>query len=110
LAGHDGHNLHLYNPRDVIYLEEVLRFEAEHKIGQRQVKAKQRDPDNPKSKNTLLQIIAVMAIKGYKYNPNDQRSTVPATIVNSAQSMGITLDQKTVREWLQQAAECIPPE
>ncbi|MDK9717950.1 MAG: hypothetical protein OEL57_08590, partial [Trichlorobacter sp.] len=42
LAGHDGHNLHLYNPRDVIYLEEVLRFEAEHKIGQRQVKAKQR--------------------------------------------------------------------
>ena len=71
-------------------------------------KKKHRNPDNPKSQHTLLQMIAVMAIKGYKYNPGDDRSTVPATIVNSAQSMGIVLDQKTVRGWLQQAtAECL---
>lgn len=80
-------------------------LEAEKQQPEQLQTKKRRNPDNPKSQNTLLQMIAVMAIKGYKYNPDDSRSTVPATIVNSAQSMGITLDPKTVREWLQQAAE-----
>lgn len=91
-------------------LDEVLRFETEHGIGQQEqpiTKTKQRNPDNPKSKSTLLQMIAVMANKKYNYDPSGN-SEVPQIIVDSAQKMGIVLDVKTVRGWLRQAAECIP--
>lgn len=60
--------------------------------------------DNPKSIVSLLKMIIIMAKKHYKYDPTAERSTVPAMIVRDAALMNIIITEKTVRDWLQKAA------
>lgn len=60
---------------------------------------------NPKEKDSLLKLIAVMAFDSYKYDRIQKRSAIPGEIVLAAENIGVNLDEKTVRKWLKIAAE-----
>ena len=45
---------------------------------------------------SLLKLVAAMALKGYKFDPNAQRNQATADIQHDAELLGLTLDQKTI--------------
>ena len=60
-------------------------------------------------RRTMLTIIAATAVAGYGFVPSGN-SKIPQEIVDDLAKMGLSLDVKTVRKYLQSAAELIPPE
>jgi len=50
-----------------------------------------------------------MAVKGYVYDPKAARSDSVAEIVKDLALVGVPLDDDTVRKWLREAAELLPP-
>jgi hypothetical protein len=67
--------------------------------------SRQAPAENPKSINSLLKIVRIMAVNKYKYDPTAERSIVPTIIVKQAAAMDITISEKTVREWLQKTED-----
>jgi hypothetical protein len=61
-------------------------------------------PLNPRERSTLDTIIITMAVKGYTFDPNATRSSVPAEIASDAQELGLSVTDETVREKLKAAA------
>lgn len=68
--------------------------------------------DNPKEKSlstrerdTLLKLVLGMAIGGYRYDPKKARNNAIGDIEKDLQSLGIPLDQDTIRKWLKESAE-----
>jgi hypothetical protein len=51
-----------------------------------------------------------MAMGGYGYVPTASRSEQPAMIEADLARQGVPLDVDTVRKWLKQGAELLPPE
>jgi hypothetical protein len=68
---------------------------------QREVRTRERD--------SLLKLIIGMAVAGYKYDPKAGRSDKITEIANDLAELGISLDVDTVRKWLREAAELLPP-
>lgn len=91
-----------------ISLAEVKRFEAEHTLLPVQPEAATGEI-NPKEKDSLLKLVAVMASVGYGYDPTQKKSPIPAQIQNDADLLGISFDVDTVRKWLKKASEFLPP-
>lgn len=98
-----------------IVLSELERFEAEHGIDS-DLKAKTPEKItsssavigeklHPKERETLLKIVIAMAIGGYAYNPAAKKSSTPADIKEDVEKLGLTIDDDTVRKWLQKAAD-----
>ena len=50
-----------------------------------------------------------MAVGGFSYDPAQKRSAIIPEIVGDLERAGVALDADTVRKWLKQAAELLPP-
>jgi hypothetical protein len=50
-----------------------------------------------------------MSIGGYGYDPGATRSEQPSVIATDLATNGVGLDVDTVRKWLKQASELLPP-
>jgi hypothetical protein len=50
-----------------------------------------------------------MAMRGYSWDPSSQRSEKIGEIVHDLDSLGLHLDTDTVRKWLKEAAQLLPP-
>ncbi len=65
-------------------------------------------PLHTKEKETLLKMAIGMAIKGYGYNPSAKRNNTTTEIKQDLESLGIQLDEDTIRKWLKEASEILP--
>lgn len=63
-----------------------------------------------KERETLLKLVIGMAVKGYAYKPNAKRNTTSGEIKQDLELLGISLDEDTVRRWLKEASELLPPQ
>lgn len=66
-------------------------------------------PGNIRERESLLKLVIGMAIKGYSYKPNANRNAATSEITADLRSCGIELDEDTVRKYLQEARELLPP-
>lgn len=62
-----------------------------------------------KELSTLLKLLIGMAIRGYSYDPNASRSTVPKEIADDLAVLGMSITDDTVRRYLKQAAGSVLP-
>jgi hypothetical protein len=62
-----------------------------------------------RERDSLLKLIIGMAVAGYVYDPNARRSDKPVEIADDLARAGVPLDVDTVRKWLREAAELLPP-
>jgi hypothetical protein len=62
-----------------------------------------------RERDSLLKLIIGMAVVGYGYDPTAARSEQPAEITSDLAAAGVPLDVDTVRKWLKQAVELLPP-
>jgi hypothetical protein len=63
-----------------------------------------------KESQSLLKLVAGMAVAGYSYNPKEKRSDVTKEISDDLALRGIELHPDTVRKWLREASEILPPD
>lgn len=63
-----------------------------------------------KERESALKLIMGMAIGGYAYNPNAKRNDSTADIVSDLDRKGLHLDPDTVRKWLKEGRDLLPPE
>lgn len=70
--------------------------------------AREAKPLGTRERNTLQKIIIAMAIKGYSYNPKALRSDVVSEITKDIESLGLSMDQDTVRKHIQESAKQLP--
>lgn len=66
-------------------------------------------PLKPKERDSALKLIIGMAISGYRYDPKANRNEATRDIANDLDNLGIALDPDTVRKWLREAADLLPP-
>jgi hypothetical protein len=66
---------------------------------------------HPKERQSLLKLVLGLAMGTYSYDPRRARSGVPKELVSDLQTLGISLDEDTIRKWLRAAAEQVdlPP-
>lgn len=62
-----------------------------------------------KERETLLKMIIGLAVDGYGFDPTAARSPVPKEISDALAARGIPLDVDTIRKWLREGAEFLPP-
>ena len=62
-----------------------------------------------KERESVLRLIIGMAVKGYGYDPTTTRSKMVAEITSDLTMAGVELTDDTVRKWLREAAELLPP-
>jgi hypothetical protein len=63
-----------------------------------------------RERESLLKLVIGMAVGGYGYDHAAKRSEQPASIADDLSRLGVGLDIDTVRKWLKQASELLPPE
>lgn len=71
-------------------------------IGDKELSAKER--------TSLLKLVIGMAVAGYSYDPRQTRSRTTKEIADDLRIRGISLDEDTVRKYLAQAKEFLPPQ
>jgi hypothetical protein len=59
-------------------------------------------------RETLLKLVAGMAIGGYSFAPESLRNQATADIQDDLDKLGIALDQKTILKWVREACEILP--
>jgi hypothetical protein len=79
----------------IVDLESAESRESEKPLG-----ARQRD--------SLLKLIIGMAIKGYGYDPRAGRSGITREIADDLRLAGLSLDEDTIRKYLNEAKELLP--
>lgn len=62
-----------------------------------------------RERESLLKLVIGMAVVGYGYDPKASRSEQPTEIASDLATSGVPLDVDTVRKWLKEAAELLPP-
>ena len=62
-----------------------------------------------RERESLLKVVIGMAVGGYSYDPKAGRSDRPTEIAGDLERAGVPLDIDTVRKWLREAAELLPP-
>ncbi|MEM7728191.1 MAG: hypothetical protein AAF311_02840 [Pseudomonadota bacterium] len=63
-----------------------------------------------RERHTMLRLIAAMAVDGYGYNPSAARSDVTSQVVAASERIGHAQSANTVRKYLKEAAELVPPD
>ena len=71
------------------------------------VKNKLKAELSPIERETLLKLVAAMAVKGYRFDPEAKRNEATSDILNDLDHLGISLDKKTVLKWLREACSII---
>ena len=61
-------------------------------------------------KSTLFKMIIGMAIGGYSYDPKASKSPTAKEISDDLLRQGISVSDDTIRKWLKEAAEILPPD
>jgi hypothetical protein len=61
-----------------------------------------------RERETLLKLVGGMAVAAYKHEPHATRTTTASAIVQDLDTVGISIDEDTVRKWLKEAVEHIP--
>jgi hypothetical protein len=72
-----------------------------------------QSPERPLStreRNSLLSLVIGMAVSGYRYDPKASRSEQTSEIASDLAKVGVPLDADTVRKWLKEASDLLPPE
>ncbi len=64
---------------------------------------------NSKERTSLYKLIIGMAIDGYRYRPEDRKSSIPKEITDNLATHGIEIDTDTVRKYLKASAEDVLP-
>lgn len=84
-------------------VEHVIRFQS--------IKPKPtillEDNLSEREKQTLLKLIATMAVRGYRFDPNAKRNEATSDIKGDLELLGFNLDDKTILKWLRAATELI---
>ncbi len=62
-----------------------------------------------KERESVLRLIIGLAVGGYGYDPAASRSKVVTDITSDLTEAGVELSDDTVRKWLKEAAELLPP-
>lgn len=60
-----------------------------------------------REKETLLMLVATMAIKGYVYDPNKSKSSCTSDIRKDLELLGFSMDNKTILKWLREATSLV---
>ena len=60
-----------------------------------------------REKETLLMLVATMAIKGYTYDPNKLKNSCTSEIRTDLELLGFSMDDKTILKWLREAASLV---
>lgn len=63
-----------------------------------------------KERESLLKMVIVMAVDGYGYDPAAARSPTAKEIASHMATFGLPLDEDTVRKYLKEARELLPPQ
>ena len=63
---------------------------------------------NPKERNTLLRLVAVMAVQGYGFSPGAARLDGIGDLMTDAEKVGLPFDDNTLRKWLREAFLQLP--
>jgi hypothetical protein len=63
-----------------------------------------------RERESLLKLVIGMAVCGYGYDPSESRSPQPSAIASDLAKCGVSLDVDTIRKWLKEAAEFLPPD
>ena len=90
----------------LIMFEKIARLEKE-------LSKRTDDEEKPLSareRDSLLKLAIGMAVSGYAYDPEKSRNSAIGELEKDLQSLGIPLDQDTIRKWLKEAAQLLPPE
>lgn len=61
-------------------------------------------------KESMLKLIAAMAVEQYSYNPKASKNDAIKNISDDLDGLGLSLDRKTIRKWMKEACELIDPE
>ena len=69
-----------------------------------------REDVGPTERQTLLKLIAAMSCEQYAFDPSALRSSTFSRIAEDLDAVGLSLDPKTIRRWVKQAAELVPEE
>lgn len=69
-----------------------------------------RDNDELKTreKGTLLKLVIGIAVEQYGYDQDVSRGEAVKNIASDLERVGLSLDRKTIRKWLTEAAELLP--
>ncbi|WGW03648.1 hypothetical protein [Tropicibacter oceani] len=59
-------------------------------------------------RQSLLRLIAAMACEQYQFDPKATRTTAISSICEDLDRVGLSMDNKTVRKWVREAAELVP--
>ncbi len=62
-----------------------------------------------RERESLLKLVIGMAVGGYGYNPKSNRSDVISEIASDLEKAGVPLDVDTVRKYIREARELLPP-
>jgi hypothetical protein len=63
-----------------------------------------------RERESVLKLVIGMAVGGYGYDPKASRSPQPSEIGCDLAKCGVSLDVDTIRKWLKEAAELVPPD
>ena len=63
-----------------------------------------------KERESLLKLVIGMAMKGYSYNPLAARNDATSDIAGDLNLLGIGLDPDTIRKYLKEGTELLPPQ
>ena len=86
-----------------------LRGELEALKSQRAIPAEAK-PLSTRERDSLLKLVIGMAVNGYGFQPRAARSPVPSDVAGDLEQLGIGLDVDTVRKYLKEGAELLPPD
>ena len=67
-------------------------------------------PLSTRERDSLLKLVIGLAVKGYGFQPRAARSQVPSEIAGDLDQLGIGLDADTVRKYLKEGTELLPPD
>ena len=62
-----------------------------------------------KERDFVLKLIIGMAVKGYAFDPAANRTKAISEITSDLEELGLALSDDTVRKWLKEAGELLPP-
>ena len=91
-------------------LDQIKELETQFSTAREQAALSQEKPLGARERDSLLKLVIGMAMGGYGYVPTASRSEQPAMIEADLARQGVSLDVDTVRKWLKQGAELLPPE
>ncbi|MCG5234205.1 hypothetical protein [Xanthobacter oligotrophicus] len=95
------------------FAEEVELHDATRaELDRLKVEIERTGPDGglaQRERSSCLKLIIGMAVKKYRYDPKAARNSAVTNIANDLNELGIGIDVDTVRKWLKEAAEELPP-